>query len=96
MENIINQKEVKHIASLARLGMSPKEIKELAKDLSVILDWVEKLKEIDVSGVEPLNHMTGRENIIRKDKINIFEDNSALIDLFPEKKDGYDKVKSVL
>ncbi len=96
MENILTPEEVKHIASLARLGINQKEIKELTKDLSVILDWIEKLKKVNITDVEPLDHITERENVIREDKINIFENSPALVDLFPEKKDGYDKVKSVL
>ncbi len=93
---MLTQKEVKHVASLARIGVNKKEIKELEKDLSVILAWIKKLKKADVTDVDPLEHITERENIMREDKVNVFENNAILVDLFPEKKDGYDKVRSVL
>ncbi|MDP2664107.1 MAG: Asp-tRNA(Asn)/Glu-tRNA(Gln) amidotransferase subunit GatC, partial [bacterium] len=48
---MISKEEVKHIAKLARLGLSDKEIGKFQKDLSSILDYVEKLKKVDVSGV---------------------------------------------
>ncbi len=93
---MLTQKEVTHIASLARIGVNSQEVKELKKDLVVILDWIEKLKKADVTDVEPLEHITERENIMREDKVDAFKNSPALVELFPEEKDGYDKVKSVL
>ena len=93
---MISKEEVKHIASLARIGMSEKEIEKFSKDLSSILDFVEQLKEVDVNGVEPTAHITGLENKYRADKSREFENTDGIKKLFPEEKNGYDKVKSVL
>jgi len=93
---MISKEEVKHIAGLARIGMNEKEIEKFSKDLSSILDFVEQLKEVDVNGVEPTAHITGLENKYRADKSREFENIEGIKKLFPEEKNGYDKVKSVL
>jgi aspartyl-tRNA(Asn)/glutamyl-tRNA(Gln) amidotransferase subunit C len=48
--------EVRRIASLARLKLSPEEEAQFAGQLSAILGYVEELKALDVSGVEPMTH----------------------------------------
>lgn len=93
---MVTKDEVKHIAALARIGLDDKELKKYSKDLSSILDWMEQLKEVDVSSVEPTAHITGLENADREDKFYDFANKEGIINLFPESKDGYDKVKSVL
>lgn len=93
---MLSKQEVKKISALARIGLSDKEIEKYQEDLSAVLDWIEQLKEVDVSGVEAAAHITGLKNISRKDKIADFENKKAIIKLFPESKDNYDKVKSVL
>jgi aspartyl-tRNA(Asn)/glutamyl-tRNA(Gln) amidotransferase subunit C len=93
---MITKEEVQHIAGLARIGVEEHEIEKIATDLSAILDWVEQLKEVDVTGIEPTAHITGMENMTKEDMEKDFSNKAGIIDLFPEKKDNYDKVKSVL
>ncbi len=93
---MINKDEVKHIAALARIGLDDKEVEKYSKDLSSILDWIEQLREVDISGVEPTAHITGLENADREDKVFDFAGKEAIVKLFPEEKDGYDKVRSIL
>jgi aspartyl-tRNA(Asn)/glutamyl-tRNA(Gln) amidotransferase subunit C len=52
----LSLEEVRRIAALARLRLSPDEEQTFAGQLSAILDHVEQLKELDVSGVEPMTH----------------------------------------
>jgi aspartyl-tRNA(Asn)/glutamyl-tRNA(Gln) amidotransferase subunit C len=93
---MLSKEEVKHIAGLARVGLDEKEVEKYSKDISSILDWVEQLKEVDVSGVEPTAHITGLENVEREDRVGDFGNKEGIIKLFPEEKDGYNKVKSIL
>lgn len=93
---MITKEEVRHIAGLARIGVDEKDLDKFAADLSAVLDWIEELKEVDVAGVEPTAHITGMENRMREDAQIDFENKNAIVDLFPEKKDNYGKVKSVL
>jgi len=93
---MITKEEVQHIAGLARVGVDEKDLEKFATDLSAVLDWIEELKEVDVAGVEPTAHITGMENRLREDAMIGFENKEAIIGLFPESKNGYGKVKSVL
>ena len=93
---MLNKDEVRHIAALARIGLSEEEIGRFSKDLSAVLDWVEQLKEVDVKNIEPTAHITGMVDVMREDKTADFAGKNKIIELFPDKKDGYDKVKSVL
>ena len=93
---MISKDEVKHIAELARIGIDEKEIEKFSTDLSSILDWIEQLKEVDISGVEAMSHVTGLSNIAREDGARDFNNKDGIKKSFPEEKEGYDKVKSVL
>jgi aspartyl/glutamyl-tRNA(Asn/Gln) amidotransferase C subunit len=93
---MVTKEEVQHIAKLARLGLSEKEVEKFQKELSSILDYIEKLTEADVSGVNPLSHPFEVRNVSRKDEISITADSGKLLKLAPEEKKGYLKVKSVL
>jgi aspartyl-tRNA(Asn)/glutamyl-tRNA(Gln) amidotransferase subunit C len=93
---MISKEEVKHIADLARIGLDEKEVDKYSKELSSILDWVEQLKEMDVAGVEPTAHIAGLKNVTREDREREFNNKDGIVKLFPESKDRYDKVKSIL
>ena len=93
---MISADEVKHIAALARIGLDEKEIEKFSHDLSSILDWIKQLDEVDVSGVLPTAHITGMNNVNREDNVSDFLGKEKIVELFPESKNGYDKVKSVL
>lgn len=93
---MISKKEVQHIAELARIGLDKDEVEKFSHDLSSILDWIKQLEEVDISGVEAVSHITGLENVAREDKVFEFGNKEGIKKLFPEEKNGYDKVKSVL
>ena len=93
---MLSKDEVKHIAALARIGVTDKDLEEFSHDLSTILDWVKQLEESDVEGVSPTAHTAGEMNITREDTVEDFSGKGDIVKLFPEEKNGYDKVKSVL
>lgn len=64
----IDRKEVEHIARLARLDLSEEEKEMFAEQLTDIVDYVEKLKELDVDKVEPTCHIEEMTNRFRKDR----------------------------
>lgn len=97
MNKKLSIEEVQHIADLARIGISEEEKKRFQKDFGSILDYVGKLQDVDVSGVDPTAHITGLENQTRPDENGSSHGNSKiLVDMAPETKDGYVKVKQVL
>lgn len=98
---MLTDKEVKHIAELARIKIDEKEEKSLKKDLSSILEYVEKLNEVDTAGVEPLYQTTGLVNSFREDEpreeFKMDEPlNEKLVGQAPHSQDRFIKVKSIL
>jgi len=95
---MIEKDQVKHIAKLARLSLNEEELEEFQEELSSILDYVDQLKELDVSDVKPTSHSVELKNIMREDKAEETDPERVkkLRKAFPNEKDGYDKVKSIL
>jgi aspartyl-tRNA(Asn)/glutamyl-tRNA(Gln) amidotransferase subunit C len=92
---MLSKEEGEKVAKLARLGLTEKEIGKFQKELSGILNYIEKLKEADVSGVEPALHAIQIGNVKRKDRAYKKTPAEKLIELAPDRKDGFLKVKSV-
>ena len=61
--------DVKYVAHLARLALTPEEEKKLGAQLGNILGYIEKLRELDVSNVEPTAHAVPMVNVTRADEI---------------------------
>jgi len=64
---MISKQEVKHIAKLARLGLTEAEIDKFKEELSSILNYLEKFKKVDISKTEPTTHPRLIKNIMRED-----------------------------
>lgn len=60
--------DVNYVAHLARLSLSPEESEKIGAQLGQILGYVEKLKELDVSQVEPTAHAVPLVNVTRPDE----------------------------
>lgn len=60
--------DINHIAKLANLKLSLDEEAKFATQLSSVLDYINKLNELDTADVEPTSQVTGLENVMRKDK----------------------------
>ena len=96
---MISKQEVKHIADLARLGLTQKELERMQKDLSLILDYFNLLKAIDIKGVEPTFHsISNLEVSLRGDEAQkeSLEEVAKLKGQAPEKEDKYIRVKEIL
>ncbi|MDE1192342.1 MAG: Asp-tRNA(Asn)/Glu-tRNA(Gln) amidotransferase subunit GatC [Arachidicoccus sp.] len=65
----ITDKLIEDLAHLSRLSFSSEEKEEIKNDLQQMIAFVEKLNEIDTTGVEPLLHITPRENVFREDVV---------------------------
>jgi aspartyl-tRNA(Asn)/glutamyl-tRNA(Gln) amidotransferase subunit C len=63
----LSVEQVRHVATLARLSLSPGEEERYAGQLSAILDAVAQLQELDVSGVEPTSHASLAASLLRED-----------------------------
>lgn len=65
----LTKKQVLHIAKLAGLQLSKKEVVKFQKQLGDILDYIDILNKLDTQGVEPTSQVTGLENVFREDKV---------------------------
>lgn len=68
--NKLTKTEVLHIAKLANLTLTDKEVETFAEQLSETLNYVERLKELKTENVLPTYQTTGLKNVFREDKIN--------------------------
>ena len=59
----LNQKQIQHIANLARLELTEEELKKYSNQLSDILSYINQLKEADTTNVEPTAQVTGMEKM---------------------------------
>ncbi len=74
--------EVKHVAKLAKLKLTPSEIKKFQEQLSSVVNYFDELNEVDTKKVEPTSQTTGLTDIFREDKIavtNILTPEEALL-----------------
>ena len=98
---MLTEKEVQHIAQLARIKLTKNEEGKFKKELSSILDFVKKLNKLDTENVGPLYQVTGIVNALRPDEYRKdFEMNESLneklIGQAPNSQNRFVKVKSVL
>ncbi|MFB6181447.1 MAG: Asp-tRNA(Asn)/Glu-tRNA(Gln) amidotransferase subunit GatC [Candidatus Magasanikbacteria bacterium] len=93
----ISPDKVEHIAQLARLELSQAEKERYAEELSVVLDYVEKLEEVETEGVEPTFQVSGLTDVTREDEVEEIsdEDRSKIIEEFPSKEGRMLKVQEV-
>jgi aspartyl-tRNA(Asn)/glutamyl-tRNA(Gln) amidotransferase subunit C len=93
----LNREDVLKLAQLARLELTDEEVEEFAGELSEILQYVEQLGSVEVSGLKPTQQVTGLSNVTREDEIQDYgykpED---LLKNVPEVKDSMIKVKRML
>lgn len=90
---MISKEQVLHIAKLARLELSEKEILKMQKDLSKILDYFELLKKAPKLEKDK---MEIKETFLREDEAKKSYLSDEIVEAFPDKKDDYIKVKTIL
>ena len=94
---MISKEQVEHIAKLARLSLTEQEKTKYQKELTIILDYIEKLKKTETNDSGQRKYSKENKNVFRTDEL--VKENKAekkdLINLMPETKDNYLKVKTV-
>jgi aspartyl-tRNA(Asn)/glutamyl-tRNA(Gln) amidotransferase subunit C len=66
---VISREEVQHVARLARLHLTDEEAERMREQLDAILAYIDKLRELDVEGVEPTAHAVPLVNVMRDDAL---------------------------
>lgn len=92
----ITKEEIKKIAELARLKLSKEEIEKYTKQLSAILEYMDKLNELKLDDLMIKSTSDNLYNVASKDIVINSSNKIKLLENTPDKKDGYIKVKSIL
>ena len=69
MANIISDETIEYVGILAKLSLSEEEREQAKKDMGRMLDYIDKLNELDTTGVEPLSHVFKKVNVFREDVV---------------------------
>lgn len=92
----IDKKLLNKIAHLARLEFDENTAEAMMKDMTEIIDWVEKLNEVDTDGVEPLTTMSHEFNALREDETKPHLSHERALKNAPKKDNDYFRVPKVL
>jgi len=91
----ITKKELKHLAQLARIEISPSEEEKLIKDLQEIISYFEELKKLDTENVSPMTGGTFLENIFYEGEDKNYFDVKKATQQFLEKENNFLKIPGV-
>lgn len=92
MANIITDETIEYVGILAKLELSPEEKEAARKDMGRMLDYIDKLGELDTSGVEPMSHVFPVNNVFREDIVTNRDQREDILKNAPQQKDGAFKV----
>lgn len=87
--------EVRHVAELAKLRLTEAEIAQFAEQLSAILEYAERLQEVDTSSVPPTPYILPLVNVMRDDVPEPSLSNAAALANAPDSEDGFFRVRAV-
>ena len=96
MAEKIDAAKVRNVAKLSRLDLSECEVESLSGELSAILEYIEKLNELDTESVEPLAHCLPIHNVLRADEVTESLSNEQALANAPQRAGEYFKVPKVL
>jgi aspartyl-tRNA(Asn)/glutamyl-tRNA(Gln) amidotransferase subunit C len=96
MKMIIDRQEVKKVAHLARLEITPEEEQEFTNQLSSILEYFQQLSELDTTDVSPTTRAIDLSNITRQDLAKVYGDREALLNAAPEREEDFFRVPQIL
>ena len=92
MANVISDETIDYVGILAKLELNEEEKEQAKKDMESMLDYIDKLNELDTTGVEPMSHVFPVNNVFREDVVTNGDDRENMLLNAPEQKDGAYKV----
>lgn len=92
----LSPEDVKHVASLARLGLTDDELATFQEQLSSILGHIEVLNELDTDNIPPTAQVGELQNVVRADEVRESFPQDVITRLAPETRDGFIAVPAVL
>lgn len=87
MATIITEETIEHVGILAKLELSGEEKEQAKRDMGRMLDYIDKLNELDTSGVEPMFHVFPVQNVFREDVAANGDGSQETLKNAPEERD---------
>jgi aspartyl-tRNA(Asn)/glutamyl-tRNA(Gln) amidotransferase subunit C len=91
---MLSRDQVLHVARLARLELTDDEVERYSGELSKVLDYIEKIEELDLTDVEPTSHVVDVENALRADEPRPSWPREVVLEAAPDPSDGGFRVPS--
>lgn len=88
MANVISDETIEYVGILAKLELSDEEREQAKSDMGRMLDYIDKLGELDTAEVEPMSHVFPVQNVFREDVVTNGNDREQLLSNAPQEKDG--------
>lgn len=96
MAKIIDDETIENVCILAKLSLGEEAKAKAKQDMQKMLDYVEKLDELDTDGVEPLSHIFGDENVFRDDVVTNGDNKETMLANAPKEKEGQYQVPKTI
>ncbi len=96
MQQTIDADQVRKVAKLGRLELTDAEVEEFTDQLGAILEYVEKMNELDTTDVEPLAHCLPISNVLRNDEVKPSLGTDSALANAPERDGPFFKVPKIL
>lgn len=87
MANIISDETIEYVGILAKLELDDEEKEQAKKDMGKMLDYIDKLNELDTDGVEPMSHVFPVNNVFREDIVTNGDGQADTMANAPERKE---------
>jgi aspartyl-tRNA(Asn)/glutamyl-tRNA(Gln) amidotransferase subunit C len=91
---VIDREQVLHVARLARLALSEEEVETMARELSGILEHVDRIAQLDLDEVEPTDHVVDLQNVLRSDEPRPSWPKEQMLEQAPDPAEGAFRVPS--
>ena len=88
MANIISDETIEYVGILAKLELSAEEKEQAKKDMGSMLDYIDKLGELDTTGIEPMSHVFPVQNVFREDVVTNGDESEKTLRNAPGEKDN--------
>lgn len=85
-KNVISDETIEYVGILAKLELSPEEKEQAKRDMGSMLDYIDKLNELDTTGVEPMSHVFPVHNVFREDVVENGDEAEAMLKNAPARK----------
>lgn len=93
---MIEKKDIQYIAKLANLKIEDDDIDDFTRQIGDILEYVEKLDELDTDNVVPTAYTVPMKNVMREDKVEPSMDRDKILSNAPDKKEGQYRVPKII